>query len=486
MDEDVEATHPTVWAFKKHKHKSQASIVISSDEEESGDEDEEASDEEADDDNDREAQAELETDDDKEAHCVIVDSLLQTGRISAYFSRKKKAYKGGNTSYTGFNLAKAFINVLKEFGVEENLEKILRVTADNASNNNTIIEHMSEMLTAFQGQFAWTRCFLHITNLTVQSLLHEFNVKAGEEGAEMDDNVRELLELAKDLKLQEKDSQSKEGGEEDEDDSKLLDNDDESWVDEVELLSDEERVMFEREVRPVKMALVKIQRLAFKIIHSTTKILPAWHEILEQKGLPIFREATLFFLRDTLSLAMVILAMDHIDTMLTNYTHPSHTLSDAILAALWLTKKTLNCYYKISDLSATYRIVMMLYPGHKMQYFKHAQWPSQLMKDAKSMLREEYDSFYASGTADNTLDIDNNNVNEASGSRCHVSANDNAIPESTGAILCLGDWVRLDLVRSQDICTVVNFSEVEGTGDDYKMDNGWDCIGTALSKSAKK
>ncbi len=57
----------------------------------------------------------------------------------------------------------------------------------------------------------------------------------------------------------------KEGGEEDEDDSKLLDNDDESWVDEVELLSDEERVMFEREVRPVKMALVKVRTAVVKV-----------------------------------------------------------------------------------------------------------------------------------------------------------------------------------------------------------------------------
>ncbi|EIW56577.1 uncharacterized protein TRAVEDRAFT_81300, partial [Trametes versicolor FP-101664 SS1] len=52
---------------------------------------------------------------------------------------------------------------------------ILSVTCDNASNNDTMITHMSDLLAKFQGQYARTRCFLHITNLTAQSLLHEFD-----------------------------------------------------------------------------------------------------------------------------------------------------------------------------------------------------------------------------------------------------------------------------------------------------------------------
>lgn len=60
---------------------------------------------------------------------------------------------------------------------------------------------------------------------------------------------------------------------------------------------------------------------------------------------------------------MVIPAMDHIDNTLTNYTRPGQTaLSDSISSALRLAKKTLNRYYKISDLSATYRIAMGEYP----------------------------------------------------------------------------------------------------------------------------
>ena len=72
----------------------------------------------------------------------------------------------------------------------------------------------------------------------------------------------------------------------------------------------------------------------------------------------IFKDATLFFSRDTPNLAMVIPAMDHIDMYLTNCTRAGNNLSPSISSALRLAKKTLNRYYKLSDMSATYRIAM--------------------------------------------------------------------------------------------------------------------------------
>ncbi|TFK80196.1 hypothetical protein K466DRAFT_447015, partial [Polyporus arcularius HHB13444] len=56
----------------------------------------------------------------------------------------------------------------------------------------------------------------------------------------------------------------------------------ESWVEEVETMNDEEMEEYEREIRPIKMVLVKIRKISFKIIHSTTKLLPAWREILKE------------------------------------------------------------------------------------------------------------------------------------------------------------------------------------------------------------
>ncbi|KAI0670720.1 hypothetical protein C8Q78DRAFT_947443, partial [Trametes maxima] len=83
-------------------------------------------------------------------------------------------------------------------------------------------------------------------------------------------------------------------------------------------------------------------------------------------------------------------AMDHIDSTLTNYTQPGNTLEPPISAALHLAKKTLNRYYKMTDLSATYHIAMVMHPSHKMQYFAQAGWPKIWMKNAHDIVQEEF------------------------------------------------------------------------------------------------
>ena len=75
----------------------------------------------------------------------------------------------------------------------------------------------------------------------------------------------------------------------------------------------------------------------------------------------IFKDATLFFLRSTPSIATVIPAMDHIDehlaTAALNADYPM-----AIKAALAIGKTTLNRYYNKTDLSEIFRIAMgMIY-----------------------------------------------------------------------------------------------------------------------------
>lgn len=137
--------------------------------------------------------------------------------------------------------------------------QILSVTCDNASNNDTMVKHMADLLTKFQGDYAQTRCFLHITNLTAQSLLHEFDVKAVQDVEEVDDDVRELLELANEYEEQLKEVRLEAGQDEGDEGDNSADDDDESWVDKVQSLTGEERERFESEVRPVKMVLVKVR-----------------------------------------------------------------------------------------------------------------------------------------------------------------------------------------------------------------------------------
>ncbi len=122
-------------------------------------------------------------------------------------------------------------------------------------------DHLAQILTKFGGQFARTRCFLHITNLTARSLLNEFDVKASDGVNSADADERELLALAKELEDEVREAQHDAGEEVDpDDDDEAEDDDNESWVDEVASLSPAERETFEEDVRPVKMVLLKVSQ----------------------------------------------------------------------------------------------------------------------------------------------------------------------------------------------------------------------------------
>lgn len=127
-----------------------------------------------------------------------------------------------------------------------------------------MVDHLNVLLEAFGGSFARTRCFLHILNLTAKSLLKQFDVKAVQDVEQVDEDVRRLLELAREIDTEEKEAAANpevdEGMDEGDGDEEQDDDDDDSWVDEVASLDDEEREEFEEEVRPVKMTLAKVSQ----------------------------------------------------------------------------------------------------------------------------------------------------------------------------------------------------------------------------------
>ncbi|KAI0688814.1 hypothetical protein C8Q76DRAFT_569598, partial [Earliella scabrosa] len=108
-----------------------------------------------------------------------------------------------------------------------------------------------------------------------------FDADADKEAAAEGEDERELAELMRDMEVEEIEAQQDDAGEEREAD----DPDDE--VDAMADLTEEERAQFKRDVRPVKLVLAKLRKLAFKIIHSTTILLPAWKRTLVDLGLPI-------------------------------------------------------------------------------------------------------------------------------------------------------------------------------------------------------
>jgi len=52
--------------------------------------------------------------------------------------------------------------------------QILGFTADNASNNNTLVDELADLLDGFQGSLTRVRCFAHILNLVVKVWIRFF------------------------------------------------------------------------------------------------------------------------------------------------------------------------------------------------------------------------------------------------------------------------------------------------------------------------
>ena len=147
----------------------------------------------------------------------------------------------------------AFAGVLQDFDIEH---KILSVTCDNASNNNTMVAELDKILTSFS-PVNRTRCFTHILNLVSKSLLHQFDLKRDDKSDKgVDDDEKSLLDLAGDIEGEEFDMAK----ENDTADGEMADDDNlEGWVDEVAACTPEEQQVLEESIRPVKRTLVKVR-----------------------------------------------------------------------------------------------------------------------------------------------------------------------------------------------------------------------------------
>jgi hypothetical protein len=62
-------------------------------------------------------------------------------------------------------LAERIAECLCAYGIEK---KIMTFAADNAANNNTLVDEMSVLIPSFGGAEYRVRCFAHILNLTVK------------------------------------------------------------------------------------------------------------------------------------------------------------------------------------------------------------------------------------------------------------------------------------------------------------------------------
>jgi hypothetical protein len=123
-----------------------------------------------------------------------------------------------------------------------------------------MIETLGDLIDDFPGAENQTRCFLHVLNLVVKSILKQFDLPKSKEkkkNGDDDDNgnaeiidqaVEELLKLAGDI-----DSEGELMASDEEED----DNDD-GWIDECEDMTEDELRELSASVAPVRLLLTKV------------------------------------------------------------------------------------------------------------------------------------------------------------------------------------------------------------------------------------
>ena len=125
-----------------------------------------------------------------------------------------------------------------------------------------MVKELANLLDDFPGPVNQTRCFLHILNLVVKSIIRQFDFPKSkktsdgedEDNPTLDAATAELLKLAADIDLEEQITVS--AG-----DDEAADDDDEGWVDEHEDMTEDELKDLAASVQPVRLLLTKVTSL---------------------------------------------------------------------------------------------------------------------------------------------------------------------------------------------------------------------------------
>jgi len=125
--------------------------------------------------------------------------------------------------------------------------QILSITCDNASNNDMMIEELANLLDDFPGPANQTRCFTHVLNLVVKSIIQQFDSPKSKNDKNINEATNELLSLAGNIEFDEEDNEGE-------------DEDDEGWIDEHTLMTPEELEELDESVEPLRLLLTKVSQ----------------------------------------------------------------------------------------------------------------------------------------------------------------------------------------------------------------------------------
>ncbi|KAH9916104.1 uncharacterized protein BXZ73DRAFT_53997 [Epithele typhae] len=183
-----------------------------------------------------------------------------------------------------------------------------------------------------------------------------------------------------------------------------------NWVDDTGMMTEEEMEEFLENVAPVWETLTKLRTIAVKIKASPTVLMPTWNRLLAQLALkarviPIDVRtrwnSTLTLVHAAVELRMPI-------TVFCASDEGSDALGAfALTPREWLIAEQLIDalkYYELTDSVETYPIAMVLHPAYKLEYFETLKWEPAWIETAKELVRNEFDVSYSGNSED-----DNNN-----------------------------------------------------------------------------
>jgi hypothetical protein len=77
------------------------------------------------------------------------------------------------------------------------IAQVLGITCDNATNNDAMVEELAKRFPHFKGQLHRARCFVHILNLVVKSIMRLFDVDPEDDKADLAN--KDLLAMGEDI-----------------------------------------------------------------------------------------------------------------------------------------------------------------------------------------------------------------------------------------------------------------------------------------------
>jgi hypothetical protein len=155
--------------------------------------------------------------------------------------------------------------------------QILSISCDNASNNDAMISKLADLVEKFPGEANQIRCFLHILNLVMKSVICQFDLPKAQADGILDEAKAELLKLAGNLELEEITSQQESGADDDVDDSV------EGWVDERREMTEMEVEELDKSVGPLRLMLTKVSDVCQLSSKLTSLIISCASPLLQSR-----------------------------------------------------------------------------------------------------------------------------------------------------------------------------------------------------------